>query len=48
MENLKDGLADWFVIKYTKDQSLSRHLLSKNGFVAAHATPVGTEVKVNT
>ena len=41
MENLKDGLADWFVIKHTKDQSLSRHLLSKNGFVAADATPVG-------
>ena len=41
MENLKDGLADWFVIKHTKDQSLSRHLLSKNGFVAADATAVG-------
>ena len=41
MENLKDGLADWFVIKHTKDQSLSRHLLSKNGFVAADATLVG-------
>ena len=41
MENLKDGLADWFVIKHTKDQSLLRHLLSKNGFVAADATLVG-------
>ena len=44
MENLKDGLADWFVIKHTKDQSLSRHLLSKNGFVAADATPVGISI----
>ena len=41
MENLKDGLADWFVIKHTKDQSLSGHLLSKNGFVPADATAVG-------
>ena len=41
MENLKDGLADWFVIKHTEDQSLSRHLLSKNGFVPADATAVG-------
>ena len=40
MENPKDGLADWFVIKHTKDQSLSRHLLSKNGFVAADETAV--------
>ena len=37
----KDGLADWFVIKHTKDQSLSRGLRSKYGFVAADATQVG-------
>ena len=41
MENPKDGLADWFVIKHTKDQSLSRGLRSKYGFVAADATHVG-------
>ena len=41
MENPKDGLADWFVIKHTKDQSLSLDLLSKHGFVAVDATQVG-------
>ena len=41
MENPEDGLADWFVIKHTKDQSLSRDLRSKYGFVAADATQVG-------
>ena len=41
MENPEDGLADWFVIKHTKDQSLSRRLRSKYGFVAADATQVG-------
>ena len=41
MENPKDGLADWFVIRHTKDQSLLLHLLSKNGFVALDATQVG-------
>ena len=41
MENPKDGLADWFVIRHTKDQSLLLHLLSKNGFVTLDATQVG-------
>ena len=41
MENPEDGLADWFVIKHTKDQSLLRDLRSKYGFVAADATQVG-------
>ena len=41
MENPKDGLADWFVIKHTKDQSLLLDLLSKHGFVALDATQVG-------
>ena len=41
MENPKDGLADWFVIKHTKDQSLLLDLLSKHGFVAVDATQVG-------
>ena len=41
MENPEDGLADWFVIKHTKDQSLPRDLRSKYGFVAADATQVG-------
>lgn len=41
MENPKDGLADWFVIRHTKDQSLLLDLLSKNGFVALDATQVG-------
>ena len=41
MENPKDGLADWFVIKHTEDQSLSLDLLSKHGFMAVDATQVG-------
>ena len=41
MENPKDGLADWFVIKHTKDQALSLDLFSKYGFVAVDATQVG-------
>ena len=41
MENPKDGLADWFVIRHTKDQSLLLDLLSKNGFVTLDATQVG-------
>ena len=41
MENPKDGLADWFVIKHSKDQALSLDLLSKYGFVAEDATQVG-------
>ena len=40
MENPKDGLDDWFVIKHTKDQSLLLDLLSKHGFVAVDATQV--------
>ena len=41
MENPGDGLADWFVIKHTRDEALSRDLLSKYGFKAADATQVG-------
>ena len=41
MKSPKDGLADWFVIKHTKDPALSRDLLSKYGFVAADVTQVG-------
>ena len=41
MENPGDGLADWFVIKHTKDEGLSRDLLSKYGFKAADAKQVG-------
>ena len=41
MEKPKDGLADWFVIKHTRDQSLLLDLLSKHGFVAVDATQVG-------
>ena len=41
MENPEDGLADWFVIKHTRDIALKRELLSKHGFVAADATQVG-------
>ena len=41
IENQADGLADWFVIKHTRDTTLSRDLLSKYGFVAAEATQVG-------
>ena len=38
MENPKDGLDYWFVIKHTEDQSLLLDLLSKHGFVAVDAT----------
>ena len=41
IENPGNGLADWFVIKHTKDQVLLRYLLSKYGFKAADATQVG-------
>ena len=41
MKNPGDGLADWFVIKHTRDEELSRDLLSKYGFKAADATQVG-------
>lgn len=41
MENPGNGLADWFVIKHTKDQALLRDLLSKYDFKAADATKVG-------
>ena len=41
MENPGDGLADWFAIKHTRDEVLSRDLLSKYGFKAADATQVG-------
>ena len=41
MKNPGDGLADWFVIKHTRDEALSRDLLSKYGFKAADATQVG-------
>ena len=41
MEDPGDGLADWFVIKHTRDEALSRDLLSKYGFKAADATQVG-------
>ena len=45
IENPEDGLADWFVIKHSMDQALSRDLLSKYGFVAADATKVGINTK---
>ena len=41
IENRGNGLADWFVIKHTKDQALLRYLLSKYGFKAADAKQVG-------
>ena len=41
IENPGNGLADWFVIKHTKDQVLLRYLLSKYGFKAADGTQVG-------
>ena len=41
MENPGGGLADWFVIKHTRDEALSRDLLSKYGFKAADTTQVG-------
>ena len=34
-------MADWFIIKHTGDEALSRDLLSKYGFKAADATQVG-------
>ena len=40
IENPGNGLADWFVIKHTKDQALLCYLLSKYGFKAADATQV--------
>ena len=45
MENPEDGLTDWFIIKHTRDTTLSRDLLSKYGFVAADATQVGINTK---
>ena len=41
MENQGDGLADWFVIKHTRDEALSSDLLSKYGYKVADATQVG-------
>ena len=41
MENPGNGLADWFVIKHTRDEALSRDLLSKYGFKVADTTQVG-------
>ena len=41
LENQGDGLADWFVIKHSRDEALSRDLLSKYGFKAADVTQVG-------
>ena len=41
MENQGDGLADWFVIKHTRDEALSSDSLSKYGFKVADATQVG-------
>ena len=40
LEIPEDGLADLFVIKHTRDEALSRDLLSKYGFKAAAATQV--------
>ena len=45
IENQEDGLADWFVIKHTRDTTLSSDLLSKSGFMAADATKVGINTK---
>ena len=45
MENPEDGLTDWFIIKHTRDTTLSRDLLSKYGFVDADATQVGINTK---
>ena len=45
MENPEDGLTDWFIIKHTRDTTLSRELLSKYGFVASDATKVGINTK---
>ena len=41
MENQGDGLADWFVIKHSRDEALSRDLLSKYSFKAADVAQVG-------
>ena len=41
LEDQGDGLADWFVIKHSRDEVLSRDLLSKYGFKAADVTQVG-------
>lgn len=41
LEIPEDGLADFFVIKHTRDEVLARDLLSKYGFKAADATQVG-------
>ena len=41
LENQGDGLADWFVIKHSRDEALSRDLLSKYGFKAADVAQVG-------
>ena len=41
MEDQGDGLADWFVIKHSRDEALSRDLLSKYGFKAADVAQVG-------
>ena len=46
-----DGLADWFVIRHTRDEALSSDLFSKYGFKAADATKVGAcliQLKNNT
>jgi len=40
LEIPEDGLADLFVIKHTRDEALSRDLLSKYGFKAAAAAQV--------
>ena len=42
LEDQGDGLADWFVIKHSRDEALSRDLLSKYGFKAADVTQVET------
>ena len=44
IENLRDGVADWFVIRHTRDEALLRDLLSKYGFKAADATQVGASL----
>ncbi|CAH3153448.1 unnamed protein product, partial [Porites evermanni] len=40
IKNLRDGLADWFVIRHTRDEALSSDLLSKYCFKAADATQI--------
>ena len=44
IENLRDGLADWFVIRHTRDEALSSDLFSKYYFMAADATQVGASL----